>query len=580
MLLCAWLCAGTALPNEPEAVEYRVEIEGARDNAVKRAVKESARTCMLRRRPPPTLGQLRRRMEKDVPLIETILEANGYYDGRAALELDDREKPVQVTIRIEQGELYRFRNVELAFAGPPDADLAKIRLRLRRGRAASAQDVFSEQQRIIGELARRGYPFGVLNRRTVTVDRDGKAVDLMLEFDPGMLAYFGPAEVLGLEQIPAKYIHRQIPWRSGERYDAKLVRDFETKLLGTGQFGTARIEPVGSAGGTEAIPMKISLKERDMRTIRLGVNYSDIGPGASILWEHRNIFGGGERLETSLTTSPIETTWNGRLVRSGFLDGEQSLVLEAEAAYETPDAYDARGAQVQGLVLRDFNPHIQAGLGLGYRYSEVKQFGSDDRYDYVLFPVEGTLDYRDDRLNPQRGFQVFGQTAWYEDTLGRHSFLKTQAEARKYQLLWAEINLCAAVRLALGSIDGTDVSGIPADERFYAGGGGSIRGYEYQSVGPNVDGTPSGGSKLLEFSAELRIQPGTRLGYAAFIDGGAVYNDLVDEDSNRALRYGAGLGLRWFTAIGPLRFDAAYPLNPDESQAEGIQFYISLGQAF
>ena len=92
--------------------------------------------------------------------------------------------------------------------------------------------------------------------------------------------------------------------------------------------------------------------------------------------------------------------------------------------------------------------------------------------------------------------------------------------------------------------------------------------------------TPTGGDKLFEFSAELRLQPGHRLGYVAFVDGGTVYNDLLDSDANRSLRYGAGLGLRWFTTIGPLRADLAYPLNPDASQIERLQFYISLGQAF
>jgi translocation and assembly module TamA len=133
--------------------------------------------------------------------------------------------------------------------------------------------------------------------------------------------------------------------------------------------------------------------------------------------------------------------------------------------------------------------------------------------------------------------------------------------------------------VTLGSIDGTAVENIPADERFYAGGGGSIRGYEYQAVGPQLNGTPVGGSQLLEFSTELRLQPGQKLGYAAFVDGGTVYNDIA-HDADRTIRFGAGLGLRWFTGIGPLRADLAYPLNPDENQVERVQFYISLGQAF
>ena len=204
---------------------------------------------------------------------------------------------------------------------------------------------------------------------------------------------------------------------------------------------------------------------------------------------------------------------------------------------------------------------------------------SDERYGLAFFPLLASFDYRDDSLNPVRGGHVFGRTAYYHDTLATDSFLKSAAEGRHYHTLWKRYRLSSALRLTLGSIDGASVENVPADERFYAGGGGSIRGYEYQAVGPSAAGTPLGGDKLLEFSTELRLQPGNKLGYAAFVDGGTVYNDLL-EDSNRALRFGAGLGLRWFTGIGPLRVDVAYPLNPDVTQVERVQFYISLGQAF
>jgi translocation and assembly module TamA len=174
---------------------------------------------------------------------------------------------------------------------------------------------------------------------------------------------------------------------------------------------------------------------------------------------------------------------------------------------------------------------------------------------------------------------LFGRTSFFEDTVGAQSFLKTQFEGRHYRMLWDRYRMSSAARLTLGSIDGAAVDSVPADERFYAGGGGSIRGYEYQSVGPQVNGVPAGGDKLLEFSLELRLQPGNRLGYVAFVDGGSVYNELLD-DYTRPLSYGAGFGLRWFTGIGPLRADLAYPINPSANQVERIQFYISLGQAF
>ncbi|VGO11932.1 Translocation and assembly module TamA [Pontiella desulfatans] len=567
------------MKTDDEGIVYKVKIKGAKDGTVKKAIKETAMTVTMRRRPPSTVGQLRHRMEKDITRIETILESRGYYDGKVTMDLDVEESPPRVYIRVDQGEQYRFRNVELRFSGEPDELLQKIKPMVRRKNRVVAANVFGEQQRILDLMKRRGYPFPKLARRTIAVDRENKKVDLLLEFDPGLLAYFGPVVVEGLESLEPKYIHRQVPWREGRRYDDKDVHDFETKLLGSGLFGSARVSPQQPSAETNAIPIRVAVNERDQRTIRLGVNYSDIGPGGRIYWEHRNVFGGGERLESSLGWNPIETELEGKLTRSGFLDANQSLVLDITATIETPDAYDAEKVRAGGMVLRDFTAKIQGGLGLGYSFSKVEQFDLVDRYAYVLFPLQAVFDYRDDRLNPMRGHQLFGRSTWFEDTHGNDSFLKTYLEGRDYFLLWDKYRLSSALRLTLGSIDGGAIDSVPADERYYAGGGGSIRGYEYQAVGPKLDGTPTGGDKLLEFSAELRMQPGNRLGYVVFIDGGTVYNDLL-HDENRSLRYGAGIGLRWFTTIGPLRADMAYPLNADDSQVERVQFYISLGQAF
>ncbi len=580
MLALAWMCMAESGFAESDGLEYRVKLLGAKDHAVKRAITSSARTITMQKRAPSTLGQLRRRIEKDIPTIEALLESRGYYDGRVTSEIDTDEHTVRVYLRIDQGEPYRFRTVDILFPNSDDEQLLEIKTVLRPRKKVVAAEVFEEQQRIIEQMNRRGYPFAALAKRTVVVDRENKQVDVTLEFDAGLLAFFGPVLVEGLDALPPKYIHRQVPWREGWRYDSKLVRDFETHLLGTGQFGSARVEPARSARGTNAIPIVISLNERAPRTIRAGVNYSDIGFGGRLFWEHRNLFGGGEQFETSMSASPIELLWNAQLTRSGFLDGNQSLVLDVEASREMPDAYDAHKAKTSAMVLRDFTPHIQAGFGLGYYYSKVEQFSVEDRFNYVFFPLQLSLDYRDDRLNPMRGYQAFGNTVWNEGTHGSDSFLKSYLEGRYYHLHWERARLSSAFRLSVGSIDGADVDEVPADERYYAGGGGSIRGYEYQSVGPSVDGTPTGGNKLLEFSAELRMQPGKRLGYVVFLDGGTVYNDLVKNEISRSLRYGAGVGLRWFTSIGPLRADLAYPLNPDDSQENQLQFYMSLGQAF
>ncbi len=579
LMALAWACAVAPMRGEEAQVEYKPKLEGAGDRALKKAIRESTKTWKLRSYPLATQGQLRRRVERDLPLIRELLESRGYYDGETWVEYQTNRTPVRVVVHVEQGPCYRLRNVERQWAASSDPALERISPRLRRGQKAMAESVLAEEMRMLEAARRNGYPFPRLLRRSVEIDRQEKVVDVAFEIDPGPPAWFGEVLVEGLKELSPAYVRRQVPWEAGDKFDAKAVVDFEKKLLSSGLFGTVRVEAVEAAVGTNRVPVLVRVGERDKRTIRLGANYSDLGPGVKGFWEHRSLFGGGEHVETELEWNPVEWGGSARFTRPGFLDAEQSLVLHAEGSVETPEAYDAKRAAGTAMLLRDFTPDIQGGVGTGYKYSLVEQLGMKERYAHVLFPLQAVFDYRDDKLNPVRGAQAFGRTTWFEDTLGTGSFAKSAIEARHYAMWWERYRLSSALRLALGSIDGADLLSVPADERFYAGGGGSIRGYEYQSVGPKLNGVPTGGDKLLEFSAELRLQPGRRLGYALFVDGGTAYADLGDE-ANRSLRYGAGFGLRWFTTIGPLRADVAYPLNPSAEQVERLQFYVSLGQSF
>ena len=335
------LCVSCSTVRNGEGIAYKAKIRGADDWEVKRAVKESAATWKLRKQKPSTVGQLRYRMEKDLDIIQSLMESRGYYDGKVTMGLDAERDPARATFLLNLGEQYRFRNFDLFFLGDAAAALGNIKPRVRRKQHVVASAVFEEQLRILEVLTQQGYPFPKLVKRVVNVDRERQVVDVALVFDPGELAYFSEALIEGLDELPVKYIARQLPWKPGDRYDAKEVEDFERKLLVSGLFKYVRVEPQEPAAYTNAIPVTVRVAERDKRTIRLGVNYSDIGPGGKVYWENRNFLGGGERLESSLAWNPIELTGFGRFTRSGFLDAHQSLVLDIEASRETPDAYDA-----------------------------------------------------------------------------------------------------------------------------------------------------------------------------------------------------------------------------------------------
>jgi translocation and assembly module TamA len=128
-------------------------------------------------------------------------------------------------------------------------------------------------------------------------------------------------------------------------------------------------------------------------------------------------------------------------------------------------------------------------------------------------------------------------------------------------------------------MSGAERDEIPADIRFYAGGGGSIRGYAYQSVGPTQNNEPIGGRSLITMSAELRIKITEKMGLVAFVDGGSAFESAF-QDFEETLQWGGGLGFRYFTAIGPLRLDVGIPINRRAGIDDSFQIYVSIGQAF
>jgi translocation and assembly module TamA len=223
---------------------------------------------------------------------------------------------------------------------------------------------------------------------------------------------------------------------------------------------------------------------------------------------------------------------------------------------------------------------MKAGAGLGYKYSRVKQFGVEDEFSLISLPGRFTWDTSDDLLDPTRGGRLNLRLAPFFDTFkGSLGFVKGYGSYSRYLKISKKPFLVLAGRAALGSIWGEERDSIPADERWYAGGGGSVRGFAYQFAGPLFDGDPIGGRSLLELSFELRAKVTKKIGIVTFIDGGSAFKAEFP-DFKEDLRWGGGVGVRYYTPIGPVRLDVAVPLNPREDIDDPFQIYISIGQAF
>ena len=327
--------------------------------------------------------------------------------------------------------------------------------------------------------------------------------------------------------------------------------------------------------------MVFNATERSHRTIKAGVNYdSQNGPGVTAGWEHRNIFGEGQKLETGLKVSTIESSLSAGLTFPSFLSDRQSLVLTGKLSHEETDAFDSDFVDLKAALQRKFGDHLTGSFGTQYKVGSIKDADGKEDVGLLSLPVGVSYDRRDNVLDPLKGFVLGGEVRPSFDTFDAGTtFVRTMASASGYYTPEATgKGLTLAARLAAGVITGVGTATVPADERFYAGGGNSVRGYGFQQLGPVTAGIPDGGRSYLETSVESRFRLGESWGGALFVDGGNVYDDDFAA-LGKDLRWSAGAGVRYYTGFAPVRFDVAVPLNKRRGD-DAFQIYVSLGQAF
>jgi translocation and assembly module TamA len=329
------------------------------------------------------------------------------------------------------------------------------------------------------------------------------------------------------------------------------------------------------------LSVTIAVTERRHRSIVAGISYkTDEGPGAKVSWEHRNLFYGGERLRLSGAVSDFTRAVEGGFRKPGFWRDDQSLRINIRIAEDRPDAYTSRSLRCSALIDRELTKEVTVGGGLAFKTSKVTQLEDEESFNLLSVPVYFDWDTTNDLLDPTRGGRLALQLAPYQDVIETDLvFVKGMLTASRYLAVSTRPSLVLAGQIAVGAMTGAQRDAIPADERFYAGGGGSIRGYPYQSVGPLEEGEPLGGRSLLELSMEVRWQLSEQLGLVTFLDGGSAFSG-TGLDSSEELRWGTGAGMRYFTPIGPVRLDIGVPLNRRSGVDDSFQLYVSLGQAF
>ncbi len=454
-------------------------------------------------------------------------------------------------------------------------------LDLHAGMPAEGKTVVAAQGRLIRKLAERGRPRAEVLDRKAVVDHADTTMSVTLTVDPGPLLHFGKADFEGLETVEEPYLQRLVPWKSGEIYDRRKVEGLRDRLWKTDLFRTVAVTPAEQAEKGGSLPMTVSVTEREHRTISAGIHFSsDRGLGGDISWEHRNLLGRQENLSIELSYDSVEQGITADFRKPNFRRLDQTGLINGSATRKDTDAYKERSAKSFIGLEREFAEIWTGRLGPSLEYAQIDDTGEYEDFLILGFPGSLIRDTTDSPLDPTKGTRLSMSLIPSHGMLERGvSFLTGELGGSAYYSVFEEDRVVLAGRFRLASLTGASTQDIPASKRLYAGGGGSVRGYEFESLGPlDAEGNAIGGRSAVELGFETRFRVTETIGVVPFIEGGNVFDEEVPQVSDK-LRWATGLGLRYFTPVGPLRLDVAVPIDKRPTD-DSFEFYVSLGQAF
>jgi translocation and assembly module TamA len=588
LALALLLCCGPAAFAD---FAYRAEITGTKGDLADLLGKVS-NLKTLEKRPPASAEALRRRADNDLGRLADAAHSLGYWSAQFAYTIDASAKPAVVKVTVEPGPLYHVASVTVL--GPSGQPLAlppgSPPLPLKPGDPALTAPVIAAEAALVAVFANNGHPFAKALDRHIVIDSGAHTMSITYRIDPGPVRRFGPVTVNGLERLDPQYVEGRLRWRRGAYYDARKVAETRQALLESGLFSTLDITPTPNPAAPDEVRMTIAATERLRRTLGVGIGYNTSqGVGANAFWENRNLFGHAEYLKLQVAVGQQTDDFVATFRRPDFLATDQNFLTTAQLTNNTPVAYDSRQALVSPGIERHFGRLLTLGIAFEGIRADAEELAfaniltaAQRRQNYTLLglPAYLKLDATDNLLNPTQGWRaLLSVTPAHTISSPNLTFVTNLVSASAYWPVVSGDRAVLAGQAALTSLDGAPLAELPADQKIYAGGGGSIRPYGYQMAGPlDSNNIPIGGKSSLVLNLEARIKVTSTIGVVPFFDAGSYYETSVPQ-IGRGLLYGVGLGLRYYTGFGPLRLDLATPLRRRSGDAP-IQVYISLGQAF
>ena len=583
---------------------YFVTFTSSEGGAVEAALRNASALLADEAEPASGAAGLIAKARGDYRRLLAALYGEGHYGGAVSIRIGGQEAanlapdvelpdPVDVTIAVTTGPLFRFANVGIANQAPPTADPHdQVDLPILRGYGAGeiarSAVILRAEQLALEAWRQQGHAKAEIVSREVVADHATNTVDALITVNPGPRAAFGPVRVTGTTNMNPEFVAQQTGLVVGQEYDPDELERAQKRLDRLEVFRAARLQAADSIGADGLLPYDLIVEELPGRRFGVGATYSTVdglGIEGYHLW--RNLFGQAERLRLDARIAsigwPIDTAQfdyfvGGTFTKPGFYHPDVDLVATVSAERTIYPQYTETSAGGRVGLNWFFSDQITFEGGASFEVARFDDdFGTRDFQTAGLF-AGVVYDGRDSTVDPTEGWYASANLEPYFDLLGGAPGARLVVEGRTYFGFGEDDPFVLAGRLKAGAVLGPDLIDIPPDKLFFAGGGGSVRGYAFKSIGVDDGlGNITGGRYLLEASLEARAKVTEDIGVVGFVDGGYVAADTFPGLDD--LRLGAGLGLRYYTGLGPLRLDVAVPLNRKAGDPD-YAIYAGIGQAF
>jgi translocation and assembly module TamA len=613
-----WACSAHAA--DPQA--YQVDLTSVGNNDIDQTLKETSDLLSLRTSAPVSPFGLIARARSDTDRLKTALESFGYYESHVTININGllltdpglgdaltalpKGSSARVTISFALGTLYHLRRIDIDGEVPAPIN-ARETLGLASGQPAVAASVLGGGARLLSALQEQGYAFAQVDPPVAYEAADAPVLDLSFHVAAGIKVRIGDIHIEGLKRVHESLVRRRLLLHRGELYKPSAIEAARRDLLGMNVFGQVSVEVGSKADDTGDVPITFKLRERLRHAITVNAAFSsDLGASGGVTWTDRNVFGNAEQLSFAASVINLggsDTTGTGydtsvKYLIPDFLHRDQSLQFAVTAIKQQLQAYDQKAQTASVTLSRKLSSVWTVSAGLSTTDETILQVinapgtptGSETTFNYTLIAVPFKLIYDSTNLptlleDPRHGFRAsLNLTPTLAIGHPNATFLISTLTLSTYFDLnnlfpIAPGRSVLAARALAGVAEGAGELSLPPDQRFYAGGTSTIRGYGYQLVGPMFPQTdnPTGGTAITTGGLEFRQRLYTSWGVVAFVDAGQVSASLKPLPDD--IRVGAGAGMRYYTPIGPIRFDIAVPVGRRPGE-DSFEIYIGLGQAF